>query len=159
MSCFAGADRQQVADSQISGTLRGLASRQGDRQEKRCGSISPRLTTFDQELSPLVFPLYVTSKAYHSNGDMSQKLRPLPCPSARRRPISGCQPPGQQFITLEAARKDPLAGLSVYDRIEIRNVPETGTRMSQFRTGQQDIISGRPPPAISSASKECRCGP
>ena len=48
----------------------------------------------------------------------------------------------QRFITLEAARKDPLLGCPVYDRIEIRSVPETGTRMSQFRTGQQDIVSG-----------------
>jgi ABC-type transport system substrate-binding protein len=48
----------------------------------------------------------------------------------------------QQFITLEAARRDPLLGCPTYDRIEIRNVPETGTRMSQFRTGQQDIVSG-----------------
>ena len=30
-----------------------------------------------------------------------------------------------------------LAGI-----VAARNVPETGTRMSQFRTGQQDIVSG-----------------
>ena len=35
-----------------------------------------------------------------------------------------------------------LLGCPVYDRIEIREVLETGTRMNQFRTGQFDIISG-----------------
>ena len=48
----------------------------------------------------------------------------------------------QQFITLEAARKDPLLGCPVYERIEIRNIQETGTRIAQFRTGALDIVAG-----------------
>ena len=48
----------------------------------------------------------------------------------------------KEFITLVADRRDPLLGCPVYDRIEIREVLETGTRMNQFRTGQFDIISG-----------------
>ena len=99
--------------------------------------------TFDLEMSPLVFPLYVTSKAYHSDGDMSQeafdRFRANPLAAG---PYQVVARQAQRFVTLEAARKDPLLGCPVYDRIEIRSVPETGTRMSQFRTGQQDIISG-----------------
>jgi ABC-type transport system substrate-binding protein len=48
----------------------------------------------------------------------------------------------QRFITLEAARRDPLLGCPVYRRIEIRNVAEFATRFAQLRTGQQDIIEG-----------------
>src|SRR5262249_4601707 len=99
--------------------------------------------TFALELSPLVFPVYVTSKEYHSNGDMSQeafdRFRAQPLAAGPYR-VVGRQV--QQFITLVADRRDPLLGCPVYDRIEIRSVPETGTRMNQFRAGQQDIISG-----------------
>ena len=48
----------------------------------------------------------------------------------------------QQFMILEAARKDPILGCPKFDRIEVRNLPETGTRMAQFRTGALDIIAG-----------------
>ncbi len=134
----------KFADSQISGTLRGIgvSAKVIDKKAVQI-DFAQGSPTFDQELSPLVFPLYVTSKAYHSNGDMSQeafdRFRSNPLAAGPYR-VVGRQ--AQQFITLEAARKDPLLGCPVYDRIEIRNVPETGTRMSQFRTGQQDIISG-----------------
>ena len=132
------------ADSQISGTLVGIgvdAKVIDDRTVQidfKKGS-----PTFDLEMSPLVFPLYVTSKAYHSDGDMSQeafdRFRAKPLAAG---PYHVVARQVQRFVTLEAARKDPLLGCPVYDRIEIRSVPETGTRMSQFRTGQQDIISG-----------------
>jgi ABC-type transport system substrate-binding protein len=134
----------KFADSQISGTLKGIgvSAKVIDKKTVQI-DFSKGSPTFDQELSPLVFPLYVTSKAYHSNGDMSQdafdRFRANPLAAGPYQVVSR---QAQQFITLEAARKDPLLGCPVYDRIEIRNVPETGTRMSQFRTGQQDIISG-----------------
>jgi peptide/nickel transport system substrate-binding protein len=134
----------KFADSQISGTLQGLgvSAKVIDRRTVQI-DFAKGSPTFDLELSPLVFPLYVTSKAYHSNGDMSQeafdRFRANPLAAGPYRVVAR---QAQQFITLEAARKDPLLGCPVYERIEIRNVPETGTRMSQFRTGQQDIISG-----------------
>jgi ABC-type transport system substrate-binding protein len=134
----------KFADSQISGTLKGIgvSAKVIDRKTVQI-DFSKGSPTFDQELSPLVFPLYVTSRAYHSNGDMSQeafdRFRSNPLGAGPYRVVSR---QAQQFITLEAARKDPLLGCPVYDRIEIRNVPETGTRMSQFRAGQQDVISG-----------------
>jgi ABC-type transport system substrate-binding protein len=134
----------KFADSQISGTLRGLgvSAKVIDRRTVQI-DFAKGSPSFDLELSPLVFPLYVTSKAYHSNGDMSQeafdRFRAKPLEAG---PYHVVARQAQQFITLEAARKDPLLGCPVYERIEIRNVPETGTRMSQFRTGQQDIISG-----------------
>ena len=134
----------KFADSQLSGTLKeiGVSAKAIDRTTVRI-DFAKGSPTFDLELSPLVFPLYVTSKAYHSNGDMSQeafdRFRSNPLAAGPYRVVAR---QAQQFITLEAARKDPLLGCPVYDRIEIRNVPETGTRMSQFRTGQQDIVSG-----------------
>jgi peptide/nickel transport system substrate-binding protein len=87
--------------------------------------------------------LYVTSEAYHSNGDMSQeaveKFRANPLSAG---PYKVVARQAQQFMTLEAARKDPLLGCPVYERIEIRNIQETGTRMAQFRTGALDIVAG-----------------
>jgi ABC-type transport system substrate-binding protein len=99
--------------------------------------------TFAQEFSTLVFPLYVTSEAYHSSGDISQesidRFRANPLAAGPYRVASR---QAQQSIVLEAARKDPLLGCPAYDRVEIRNLPETGTRMAQFRTGALDIIAG-----------------
>lgn len=132
------------ADSQISGTLVGIgvSAKVIDARTVQI-DFKKGSPTFDLEMSPLVFPLYVTSKAYHSNGDMSQeafdRFRANPLAAGPYRVVARQV---QRFITLEAARKDPLLGCPVFDRIEIRSVPETGTRMSQFRTGQQDIISG-----------------
>ena len=59
----------------------------------------------------------------------------------------------QRFITLEAARKDPLLGCPVYKRIEFRNISEFGTRLAQFRTGQLDIIEGSRDFAASKPSR------
>lgn len=134
----------KFADSQISGTLVGIGAKARVLDARTVQiDFNKGSPTFDLEMSPLVFPLYVTSKAYHSNGDMSQeafdRFRNNPLAAG---PYHVVARQAQRFITLEAARKDPLLGCPVYDRIEIRNVPETGTRMSQFRTGQQDIISG-----------------
>jgi len=134
----------KFADSQINGTLKGIGvkARALDKYtvEFDFAKGSP---TFNLELSPLVFPLYVTSKAYHSNGTISQPafdaFRSKPLAAGPYRVVAR---QAEQFITLAAARKDPLLGCPVYERIEIRSVPETGTRMNQFRTGQLDIISG-----------------
>lgn len=136
--------QSKYADSQISGTLKGIGVKARALDDRTVQiDFDKGSPTFDLELSPLVFPLYVTSKAYHSNGDMSQeafdRFRDKPLAAGPYRVVAR---QAQQFITLEAARKDPLLGCPVYDRIEIRNVPETGTRMSQFRTGQLDIITG-----------------
>ena len=99
--------------------------------------------TFDVEISTTVFPFYVTSKAYHSNGEISQeafdRFRAKPLAAGPYRVVSR---QAKEFIILVADRRDPLLGCPVYDRIEIREVLETGTRMNQFRTGQFDIISG-----------------
>jgi peptide/nickel transport system substrate-binding protein len=134
----------KFADSQISGTLRGIGVSakvvDADTVEIDFKKGSP---TFDLEMSPLVFPIYVTSKAYHSNGEISQaafdRFREKPLAAG---PYEVVDHQVQRFITLKAARRDPLLGCPVYERIEIRNIPETGTRMSQLLTGQQDIITG-----------------
>ncbi|MDA1326271.1 MAG: ABC transporter substrate-binding protein [Proteobacteria bacterium] len=134
----------KFADSQINGTLKGIGvkAKALDTHTVQI-DFKKGAPTFHLELSPLVFPIYVTSKAYHSNGEISQKsfdkFRAKPLAAGPYRVIAR---QAEQFITLVAARKDPLLGCPVYDRIEIRSVLETGTRMNQFRTGQQDIISG-----------------
>ncbi len=134
----------KFADSQINGTLKGIgvSAKVIDKNTVRI-DFAKGSPTFNLELSPLVFPLYVTSKAYHSNGSMSQeafdKFRAKPLAAGPYRVIAR---QAEQFITLVADRKDPLLGCPVYERIEIRSVLETGTRMNQFRTGQFDIISG-----------------
>ena len=134
----------KFADSQISGTLQGIGvkAKAIDATTVEIG-FSRGQPTFDLEMSPLVFPLYVTSKAYHSGGEISQaafdRFRSAPLAAGPYRVLAR---QAHQFITLEAARKDPLLGCPLWERIEIRNVSETGTRMSQFRAGQQDIVSG-----------------
>ena len=138
------ATASKFADTQISGTLRGIGIKAKALDDATVEiSFSQGSPTFDLEMSPMVFPLYITSKSYHSNGDISQesfdKFRSNPLAGGPYRIVARQT---QQFITLEAARKDPLLGCPVYSRIEIRNVPETATRMNQLRTGQQDIITG-----------------
>ena len=134
----------KFADGQISGTLRriGVKAKVVDANTVEI-DFKRGSPTFDLEMSPLVFPIYVTSKKYHSNGEISEKafdaFRKNPLAAGPYKVIAR-QP--EKFMTLVADRKDPLLGCPVYERIEIRTVLETGTRMSQFRTGQQDIIVG-----------------
>jgi ABC-type transport system substrate-binding protein len=134
----------KFAEDQVAGALRGigLTMEVVDDYNVRIG-FAKGAVTFPQEFSPLVFPLYVTSEAYHSSGEISEgaveKYRANPLAAG---PYKVVARQAQQFITLEAARKDPLLGCPAYDRIEIRNVPETGTRMALFRTGALDIIAG-----------------
>jgi len=136
--------KSKFADPQISGTLAGIGvtakAIDGKTVQFNFASGSP---TFDVEISAAVFPFYVTSKAYHSNGEISpeafDRFRAKPLAAGPYRVIAR---QAKEYITLVADRKDPLLGCPVYDRIEIREVLETGTRMNQFRTGQFDIISG-----------------
>lgn len=132
------------AEDQIKATLRGIGvtAEAVDKRKVRIG-FAKGAVTFVHEVSPLVFPLYVTSKKYHSDGAISQeafdRFRKNPLAAGPYRVVDR---QAQRFITLEADRKDPLLGCPVYNRIEIRNVAELGTRLAQFRTGQQDIIAG-----------------
>lgn len=99
--------------------------------------------TFPIELSPLVYPLMIISKKYHSDGAITQAafdaFRAKPMGAG---PYEIVSREVQQFIILKAARKDPSLGCPTYDRIEIRHLPETGTRMAQLQTGQLDIVQG-----------------
>ena len=132
------------ADAQISGTLNaiGVTAKAIDERTVQF-DFAKGSPTFDVEISTMVFPLYVTSKAYHSGGEISQeafdRFRTKPLAAGPYRVVSR---QAKQFITLAADRRDPLLGCPLYDRIEIREVLETGTRVSQFRAGQLDLISG-----------------
>lgn len=134
----------QFADPQLSGGLKAFGAQAQVLDEQhvqidfRQGS-----PTFATEFSPLVYPLYVVSKKYHSNGAITQvafdQYREHPLAAG---PYEVVQREAQKFMILKAARKDPLLGCPLYDRIEIRNIPETGTRMAQLQTGQLDIAEG-----------------
>lgn len=136
--------QSRFAEDQLSAALKGIGIKTtviddlNLRIDFNKGSV-----TFPQEFSTLVFPLYVTSRKYHSNGEITQEtvdqFRAKPLAAGPYRVVAR---QSQQFITLEAARKDPLLGCPKYDRIEFRSLPEAGTRMAQFRTGAQDIIAG-----------------
>lgn len=134
----------KFADSQISGTLRGIGVKPKATDDKTVEiDFAKGSPTFNIEMSPLVFPIYVTSKAYHSNGEISEeafdKFRANPLAGG---PYKVGSYQANHSITLEAARKDPLLGCPTYDRIVIRDIRETGTRMDLLRTGQLDIILG-----------------
>ena len=60
------------ADGQISGTLNGIGvtAKALDAHTVQF-DFAKGSPTFDIEISTMVFPLYVTSKAYHSNGEIS----------------------------------------------------------------------------------------
>ena len=132
------------AEDQIKATLKGIGvtAEVVDKRKVRI-AFSKGSATFVHEMSPLVFPIYVTSKKYHSDGVISQeafdRFRKNPLAAGPYRVVDR---QAQRFITLEAARKDPLLGCPVYSRIEIRNIGEFSTRFAQLRTGQQDIIQG-----------------
>ena len=134
----------KFADDQISAALRGIGVKSEviDDAALRI-TFAKGFVTFPQEFSTLVFPLYVTSKKHHSDGEISQaavdRFKANPLAAGPYRVVSR---EAQRFIILEAARKDPLLGCPAYERIEIRNLPETGTRMAQFRTGALDIVAG-----------------
>jgi peptide/nickel transport system substrate-binding protein len=132
------------AEDQIKATLKGIGvtAKVVDKRKVRI-EFAKGAPTFVHEMSPLVFPIYVTSRKYHSDGVISQeafdRFRKNPLAAGPYRVVDR---QAQRFITLEAARKDPLLGCPVYSRIEIRNIGEFGTRFAQLRTGQLDIIEG-----------------
>jgi ABC-type transport system substrate-binding protein len=132
------------AEDQIKATLKGIGvtAKVVDKRKVRI-DFAKGASTFVHEMSPLVFPIYVTSKKYHSDGVISQeafdRFRKNPLAAGPYRVVDR---QAQRFITLEAARKDPLLGCPVYSRIEFRNIGEFGTRFAQLRTGQLDIIEG-----------------
>ncbi len=99
--------------------------------------------TFVTEMSPLVFPLYLVSKKHHSNGAITQQA----VDAFREKPLAAgpyevVSREAQKFMILKSARRDPVLGCPTYDRVEIRHVPEMGTRMAQLQTGQLDIAEG-----------------
>jgi len=134
----------KFAEDQVAAALSGIGIKTEiiDDHNLRI-SFSKGAVTFAQEFSTLVFPLYVTSAAHHSNGEISQasvdRFRANPLAAG---PYKVASRQAQQFMILEAARKDPLLGCPRYERVEFRNIPETGTRMAQFRTGALDIVAG-----------------
>ena len=68
------ATASKFADTQISGTLRGIGIKAKALDDSTVEiSFSQGSPTFDLEMSPMVFPLYITSRAYHSNGEISQE--------------------------------------------------------------------------------------
>ena len=134
--------QSRFAEDQVSAALKGIGIKSTviDDYNLRV-DFANGAVTFPQEFSNLVFPLYVTSAKKH--GEMTQenveKFRADPLAAG---PYKVASRQTQQFMILEAARKDPILGCPKYDRIEVRNMPETGARMAQFRTGALDVIAG-----------------
>ena len=134
--------QSRFAEDQVSAALKGIGIKTTviDNYNLRI-DFAKGAVTFAQEFSTLVFPIYVTSAKKH--GEVTQenveRFRADPLAAG---PYKVASRQTQQFMILEAARKDPILGCPKYDRIEVRNLPETGTRMAQFRTGALDIIAG-----------------
>ena len=134
--------QSRFAEDQVSAALKGIGIKTTviDDYNLRI-DFAKGAVTFAQEFSTLVFPIYVTSAKKH--GEVTQenveRFRADPLAAG---PYKVASRQTQQFMILEAARKDPILGCPKYDRIEVRNLPETGTRMAQFRTGALDIIAG-----------------
>src|SRR5262245_19797859 len=108
----------KFADDQVAGALRGIGLTIEVLNDYNLRiDFAKGAVTFPQEFSTLVFPLYVISEAHHSNGDMSQeaveKYRANPLSAG---PYKVVARQAQQFITLEAARKDRLLGCPLYQR-------------------------------------------
>jgi peptide/nickel transport system substrate-binding protein len=134
----------EFADPQLTGVMRAFgATAQVTNDRELQINFKSGAITFPTELSPLVYPLYVVSRKYHSNGEISQQA----VDTFRDHPLSAgpYEVVGrdvQKFMILKAARKDPLLGCPTYERIEYRNIPETGTRVAQLQTGQLEIAEG-----------------
>lgn len=132
----------EPAEVQIAGTLRAIGLERIDVVDDATLKIFLKAPSpiFVAEFSPMINPIYVVSKRHHSNGGMLEAdfdaFRAKPLGAGPYRYVKH-EP--QQFITLEAAEKDPLVGAPLYDRLEFRNIRETGTRLALLRTGQLDI--------------------
>jgi peptide/nickel transport system substrate-binding protein len=138
---LAGSD---FADAQLTGIIRAFGA-VGEAQNDRELLIRFKegAVTFPTELSPLVYPLYIVPSKGHSNGAVTQQafdaFREQPTFAG---PYEVVSREVQRSITLKAARQDPLLGCPTYDRIEMYNIQETGTRIAQFQTGQLDMAEG-----------------
>lgn len=138
---LAGSD---FADPQLSGVIQAFGAKaEALNDQEVLITFKEGAVIFPTEMSPLVYPLYVVSKKHHSNGAITQQafdaFREQPLAAG---PYEVVSREAEKFIILRAARKDPLLGCPVYERIEIRNIPETGTRLAQLQTGQLDLAEG-----------------
>ncbi len=135
------------AELQIAGTLRSIGIERIDVVDSATVRIVLKQPSpiFVAEFSPMINPIYVVSKKYHGNGGMEESdfdaFRAKPLDAG---PYKFVSRDAQQFITLEAAGKDPLVGSPLYDRLEFRNISETATRMALLRTGQLDVAETNP---------------
>lgn len=135
----------EFAEAQISGGLNKVGLQNITVIDKETVRIDfeGALVTFHIEYSPMVNPVYVVNKSAHSNGDMSQAAfdayRAAPDGFGAYKFAEGM---AQEFIALEAVDgKNALFGEALYDRIEFRNIKETGTRVAQLRAGEQDLVA------------------
>src|SRR5262249_33250170 len=136
--------QSDFADIQLAGVVRAFGAKAEVLGEHELQiNFKEGAITFPTELSPLVYPLYVVSKQYHSGGAINQQafdtLREQPLAAG---PYDVVSHEVQKLIVLKAARNDPLLGCPTYERIEARNVPETGTRLAQLQTGQLALAEG-----------------
>jgi peptide/nickel transport system substrate-binding protein len=134
----------EFSDPQLTGVMRAFGATATANNERELQiNFKSGAITFPTELSPLVYPLYVVSRKSHSNGEITQQA----FDAFREKPLSAgpyevVSRDVQKFMVLKAARKDPLLGCPTYERIEYRNIPETGTRIAQLQTGQLDLAEG-----------------
>ncbi|HZS01018.1 MAG TPA: ABC transporter substrate-binding protein [Chloroflexota bacterium] len=138
---LAGSD---FADPQLTGIIRAFgATAEAQNDRELLIHFKEGAVTFPTELSPLVYPFYVVPKKHHSNGAITQQA----FDAFREQPVFAgpyeiVSREVQRSMILKAARRDPLLGCPTYDRVEIYNIPETGTRLAQFQTGQLDLAEG-----------------
>lgn len=138
---LAGSD---FADPQLTGIIRAFApTAEAQNDRELTIHFKEGAVIFPTELSPLVYPLFIVSKKYHSNGAITQAafdaFREQPLAAG---PYEVVSREVQRGMVLKAARQDPLLGCPTYDRVEVYNIPETGTRLAQFQTGQLDLAEG-----------------
>ena len=114
--------KSKFADFQGSGLLNGIGvtAKALDQRTLQI-DFAQSYATFHVEVSAAVFPVYVTSKAYHAKGEISQaafdafRAKPLAAGPYR---VTARQ--AERSITLAADRRDPLLGCPVYETIEIQ---------------------------------------
>lgn len=132
----------EFADVQVSGTLKEVGIKDIKVQDPQHLEVDFKQAnvTFVLEFSPLINPIYVLDPKAHSNGALTQQafdaFKKSPVSSG---PYDYASGQAQQFITLKAARQDPLLGCPLYDTISFKNIKETGTRMAELQTGQLDV--------------------
>ena len=132
----------EFADAQLSGTLKEVGIKDIKVQDAQHLEVDFKGAdaTFVLEFSPLVDPIYLLDPKAHSNGTISRQAfddyKKKPVGSG---PYDYSSGQAQQFITMKAARQDPVLGCPLYDTVTFRNIKETGTRMAELKTGQLDV--------------------